>query len=149
MRRRALSLLGTVLVACSLHSAPARAIPWTFSDLPSPVLITCPAVGLQLQVAATGKGEFAPAREVDGTRVFIPVHFGPAVTLYIGPDGEMFHGDNFLVATKGKAPEQQAGVLECRYTASTVGDGSNRLGIPAGWAFTIWGSVTGKVEAAS
>lgn len=134
-KRRGLGFLGSVIAAGVAFAGIAGAGPLTFSDIDGPITLSC--TGLTMQVTATGNGQFAPGREVDGTRVFIPVIFGAASTTYIGPDGTILVGDNFNQATRGNSTQDPDGLLYCQYTATWAGGD--------GWTTTILGSVIGRV----
>jgi hypothetical protein len=139
MKRRMLALVGALIGAGSLFIGPADARAIRFSDLPGPFTIGC-AGGLTMQVVATGEGAFAPAREVDGTRVFIPVYFGGSSFTDTSPDGEQVIGDNFNFGEKGDSGNQVDGLLHCSFEATGVSDNG------PGWTRTIRGSTAGKVQ---
>ena len=126
-----------MILAVTWPAGGASADPLTFSALDGPITLSCS--GLTMQVTATGKGEFAPGRELDGTRVFIPVYFGAASATFTRPDGTVLVGDNFDEATKKSAAQAPDELLHCQYTATSLRGG------PPGWTVTIVGSVIGWV----
>ena len=121
--RRVVALVAAVLAFATVLAGDAGATPGqeqkpnpvTFSDVPVPMTISC-ADGTTMQVTGGGSGTFAPAHEVGGARVFIPVEFGPANAIFVFADGSMAHADWFFTVSKGGPGDNGKNLSSCLFT---------------------------------
>jgi hypothetical protein len=93
-------------------------------------------------VESNGNGAFTSARDVNSTRVLVPIAFGDFTGTIMDADGNIV--DEFTEPGETKGSGKQKSNATCTFTFTEVSDGSDPE-FPAGFSFTGSGSALVKI----
>jgi hypothetical protein len=93
--------------------------------------------GATFDAVVNGNGEFMPAHELDGTRVFVPVQFLAFSGVYTDAQGRTYPESRGALPPKGSANPEGHPTLTCAYSID--------LSFPDGSTFVGHGGVVGFI----
>jgi hypothetical protein len=101
------------------------------------LLLTQDCGGTMFDAVVNGRGEFTPAHELGGTRVFVPLQFLAFSGVFTDAQGNTYPESRGALPPKGSANPEGHPILTCAYTID--------LSFPDGSTFVGNGGVVGFI----